>query len=98
MKQGIILIGIKDQAEFTKLAEERKAWEAEQLWLPENRRRSFIPNPYRTGEWVVVTDELIRRLVSNPETAEQIIKHRWTFLCSDLAQWIIAEGQAANSG
>ena len=37
-------------------------------------------NPYRTGGWVVVKEELIRRLVSPPELVEQILKKRMTFV------------------
>lgn len=37
-------------------------------------------NPYRSGGWVVVKEETIRRIVSPPELAEDILKRRAAFL------------------
>lgn len=37
-------------------------------------------NPYRTGGWVVVTEDALRRWVSTPETLEHILKTRVAFM------------------
>lgn len=47
MKQGVILISVRDGEEGS-------------------------DNPYRTGGWVVVKREAIRRIVTSPELAEEI--------------------------
>ena len=39
-------------------------------------------NPYRTGGWVVVTDEFLRRLLADAALAEDIIKKRFSY-CPD---------------
>ena len=37
-------------------------------------------NPWRTGGWVVVRDEALRRWISTPELLEDILKRRVAFL------------------
>jgi len=37
-------------------------------------------NPYRTGGWVVIKEDAIRRMVNPPELAEQIIGCRMAFV------------------
>jgi len=40
-------------------------------------------NPYRTGGWVVVRDEAIRRMVQPEELSEKILKERVAFVPDD---------------
>jgi len=37
-------------------------------------------NPYRTGGWVVVKEEVIKRMASSEELADNIIKSRVSFV------------------
>jgi len=37
-------------------------------------------NPFRTGGWVVVTEEVLTRLVTPPELLEKILKTRFCFV------------------
>jgi len=37
-------------------------------------------NPYRTGGWVIMKEEALRRLVTQPELADQICRKRMCFL------------------
>jgi len=39
-----------------------------------------IPNPYRAGGFVVITEKGLRKFVSPPSLLESILKHRWTFI------------------
>jgi len=39
-----------------------------------------MKNPYRTGGWVVVKEEVIRRIVHPAEMAEDILKKRMAFI------------------
>lgn len=54
MKQGIILISVRDGEKGN--------------------------NPYRTGGWCIVRDEVITRIVNSPELVESILKHRVSFI------------------
>lgn len=56
MKQGVILISVKD-------GEEGKG-----------------DNPHRTGSWVVVTEDALRRTVQPSQLAERIIRTRVAFI------------------
>jgi len=62
--------------------EKCKEWMAQGvicISVDEKRSRNQA-NPYRTGGWVVLREEAIRRIVSPPELAEEICKKRCTFL------------------
>ena len=65
MKQGVILLSMRD-------GEETEMEKAQQ------ERR--LPNPYRTGGWIVVRDEFIQRVIYPPELAKQILKQRFCFV------------------
>jgi len=69
MQKGVILISMRD-------GEEEEIGNANQ----EQR----LPNPYRSGGWVVVQDEFIKRIVHPPELADKILKRRCCFV-PDLA-------------
>ena len=40
-------------------------------------------NPYRTGGWVVVRDEAVRRMITTQELLAQVLKCRWAFVPDD---------------
>jgi hypothetical protein len=95
MQQGIIIIEVKDDAEMAKVAEaqekhKRAVEEFERTKSPFSQRRMlpFIPNPYRSGGWWVVRDDMIRRLVTEPTLRDHILRVRWTFLTQETAQLI----------
>lgn len=71
MVGGVILISVKDN-EMDKMAAEMKA--AIETQTP------YIPNPQRTGGWVVVSDESIRLMVTDDALRDRILKKRWTFV------------------
>lgn len=39
-----------------------------------------IPNPYRTGGWIVVKEDLIRRLITDERLVESILTQRFCFV------------------
>lgn len=41
-------------------------------------------NPYRTGGWVVVKDDFIRRAFQPPEVVENILKRRMSFVLDEV--------------
>ena len=41
-------------------------------------------NPYRTGGWIVVKDDVINRMVKDPKQAEAILKARVCFIPDEL--------------
>lgn len=65
MKQGVILISIRD---------------GEETEMENAKREKRLPNPYRTGGWAVVRDEFIQRVINPPELASQILKQRFCFV------------------
>lgn len=42
-------------------------------------RSKDLNNPYRTGGWVIITEEAFRRIFGGAE-ADKAMKHRWTFI------------------
>jgi len=79
MTQGIILISMRD-GEGEKIDRDKKRWDAEQDRLsPTKRAKSgpFIPQPYRTGNLAVVTEDAIREMIANDELREQVLHCRW---------------------
>ncbi len=44
------------------------------------RSKDDLKNPYRTGGWVVVTEDYIRRTVTEPELLKQTLEARVAFL------------------
>ena len=65
MKQGVILISMRD---------------SEETEMEKAKQEKRLPNPYRTGGWVVVRDEFIKRVIHPPELANQILKQRCCFV------------------
>lgn len=68
MKKGIILIGIDEE-------------KSDPNWnvppMPPNK--NWIPNPWRSGAFVVLTEEAFERIFQG-EAAKFGPKHRWTFV------------------
>jgi hypothetical protein len=81
MKLGVILISVSNDSE-AKEAKEREAHRdyQERMVHATKKRRPFLANPYRTGGWVVVREEFIRRVVKPEATAENIIRKRAAFI------------------
>lgn len=54
-------------------------------------------NPYRDGNWCVITEEAIRRAISTPELIEDIVKRRCAFIPSE-AWTLLGLPKAKRSG
>ncbi len=65
MQQGVILISMRD---------------GEEAEMETANREKRLPNPYRTGGWVVVREEYIRRMIDSPLLARQILRQRVCFV------------------
>lgn len=69
MRKGVILITIdngKSAPGWNRNTEHAEGW---------------MPNPYRTGGFFVVTDDFMRRLLSSsPELLEHALRHRFMFI------------------
>jgi len=48
--------------------------------VDEEKSKGDLENPFRTGGWVVVRAAFIKRIITPPELAKQILKHRVCFL------------------
>lgn len=81
MKQGVILLTIDD-------AKSEKDWDKPPKTYPGEKDRGWMPNPYRTGGFFVVTDEAIRRIINPQAMADWAIKHRWMFIEHEAAEKI----------
>jgi hypothetical protein len=95
MQQGVIVIGVRD-GEFANVEREQAKWQQQVDALSSSERRRaqpFVPNPFRTGLWCVVTDEAIKRLMT-AAGAERIIRCRWTFIEDHTAEQLGLKQQA----
>lgn len=75
MKAGVIIITIDPE-------------KSERDWnKPKPGQERFIPNPYRSGGWFVVTDEYIKRLMGvNSKASEFALKRRFVFMEHEVAE------------
>ena len=72
MTQGILFLGIRE-GEGEKLAIAHEAAKTE-------NRKNSIPNPYRTGDFVVIKEESVRRMFEGSSELEPLLKRRWSFM------------------
>ena len=89
MEQGVIFISVRD-GEMEKVEREleieRANYSRTYNSLAQQKRHPFhfVPNPYRTGGWAVVTAEAVERwmesIVDNPFVRKSILEQRWAFL------------------
>jgi len=84
MKRGVIMISVADDYDPVV---DQKNWDSNSAHIPLERRTPFIPQPYRTGGWVLVTDEGFSRIFNDnanesskeivAAAVEQALKNRW---------------------
>lgn len=57
-----------------------------------------VPNPYRTGDFIVMKDDAVRRMIndptSDPTMVEWAIKHRWMFCQTEVMQMLMSQDKA----
>ena len=86
MKKGVILITIdEEKSDYGwNIPPKVEGMERNGQYVTVNE--GWIPNPYRSGGWFVVTDEFIRRAINPAEMANRAIKHRWMFIAHKAAK------------
>lgn len=81
MAQGVILISIRDDETPPPTPPPLPSWAGPKE--KEERMRALMWNPYRTGGWVVMKDDAIRRIFgSSQEMTENILKKRYAFVAN----------------
>lgn len=92
MERGIIVIVIDD-------SKSDRGWHIPRYYdlTPAQRRagkepQMIPPNPYRTGHFMVVTEDFIRRVFDG--VADQVCRARWTFMDYEAADKIGLIAQA----
>lgn len=65
MQQGVILISMRD---------------GEESEMETAKHEKRLANPYRTGGWIVVREEYIRRVIDSPILTRQILRQRVCFV------------------
>lgn len=70
MKQGIILISIREPEKS--------------MVNDKGRLKDKIPNPYRTGGWVVVKEDAIEKMIINKDLVDYALKVRWLFIVDEV--------------
>lgn len=87
MKQGIILISVTDES-IAEMDQQYRDWQHASPpdgynWNSRIReawdRRQFMPNPYRTGGWWVISEDAVRRIFDD-QTADKLCRMRWSFI------------------
>lgn len=90
MEKGIILLGIdEDKSE--------SGWNHPPSRLSERERRGWMPNPYRTGAFVVIKDDALEDAVNQPELFQWAKKHRWMFIAHEALVRMGAIKEPANA-
>ena len=57
--------------------------------VDEEKSKGDMENPYRTGGWVVVKEEALKRMIQPQELLDQILKQRVAFLPDEV--WDLLE-------
>ena len=88
MEQGILLISVKD-GEPDKIEKGHKRaladYEQEKAFKSATWKRKhpfesrWMPNPYRTGGWCIITEEAFTNVFNGP-VVKQVLECRWTFI------------------
>jgi hypothetical protein len=96
MRQGIIVITIKDgeNDDADRVAYERAKTDWENSHPSRHYTRAeygpFIPNPYRTGVFTVITEEGFRRMAEglglDAASTDNVISRRWMFMADSVAE------------
>ncbi|OPZ66103.1 MAG: hypothetical protein BWY85_00039 [Firmicutes bacterium ADurb.Bin506] len=78
MRQGVILIGISDE-------KSDRGWQHPGEVKVRDRHGRMttvrgIPNPFRTGAFMVVSEDFIRRAFNPPELVSHVLRCRWAFI------------------
>lgn len=83
MKVGVILITVKPES-FDEIERDRQEWLADEN--PE--KKPFFPNPYRTGGWFVVRDDMLERMKEDvPDSVvDNLLRRRWGFISHEDAE------------
>ena len=85
MKKGVLLISVRDgemEKEEEALDRARASFERAHGYRSEKwkaDRFGYIPNPYRTGGWVVVSDDAFSRAVTG-DMRDYVLGTRWSFI------------------
>ena len=100
MQQGIIVIGLRD-GEQAKIASDHEDYKRAVDHLLPHRRRNvgpFIPNPYRNGLWMVLSEDWAKRCITEP-LLSKLLRGRWTFIEEKDAEalGLMAEHRRINS-
>lgn len=90
MDAGVILITVKSES-FDDIERERQDFLADRNNYDGpagNLKKPFIPNPYRTGGWFVVRDEMLERMREDVSDAaiDNLIQKRWGFIAHEDAE------------
>ena len=86
MQQGVILISTMD-GEMEKIERDYEIAQANYerdyghraLSWKKKHPFNYVPNPFRTGGWVVITDDGIRRAFTGA-IVDQVLTYRWSFV------------------
>lgn len=92
MQQGVILLGA-EASSCDRIPQQQKEYQDRlDRMSPRQRKKAlpFIPLVTRTGHFMVVRDDWVRRCLA-VETAEHVLKCRWTFVDREIAEQMSAE-------
>lgn len=78
MKVGIILISVKD-GEYEKIEADANNHEHTHRYA-KHPMLGFIPNPHRTGKFIVIKESALRRAFKPGERLDAMLMRRWTFM------------------
>jgi hypothetical protein len=90
MEAGVILITVKSDS-FEEVEKDRQEFLADSSNYEAGSgslKKPFIPNPYRTGGWFVVRDEMLERMREDVPDAviDRLLGMRWGFISHEDAE------------
>jgi hypothetical protein len=94
MDENIILLGIdEEKSDLAACDRHRREWE-------QSRRPKdgpYIPGRngeiFRTGHFLVMAEQWVRRTINPPELRDQILKCRWTFVGNELCEMLLKDAE-----
>jgi len=87
MKQGVILIGVTSHEEIARVEAARREYKSQDTWS-QRRKGIFIPNPERSGHFLVMSEDWVKRAINPPELRDNVLKCRWTFAEKELCEML----------
>lgn len=92
MRQGVILIGVAGgDAEMDRVEDEQRRYSESSNEPARGLHTRNIPNPNRSGHFLAVTEDWVRRAIHPEELRNKLLQVRWTFVPQEICEQLDAQ-------